>query len=312
MDERAVFVRRHGRAGNAVVEDAINFRKRRAGPAPRIRHSHRVRLSPVCGSRRARGFLYDAILFTAVAPLADTEADVAHAKSIAVVARLRVQNSAAFAEVRTAADVVLEGEAHVRGRLHGVALRIVRKDAGLARAATGGAARLARVRDCLDTAAAAHVNDAVAVPALLAEMSCAPRVRHAQWVIWVGAPLGWCRQSRARRRAVAISAHVVGPGVRERGRVDARRRGGTFTGGITIVGAARKRVVLDSVLIVALAPRVGAVRGVAAPVLAVGGRAECRGGAHHGEADRNEGCGLHHEIFLGAGRCGLTVRVGRE
>ena len=54
VDVRLGNVRGHGRAGNAVVEDATNFRKRRAGPGPLTRRSHRVRIRPVDGSPRAR------------------------------------------------------------------------------------------------------------------------------------------------------------------------------------------------------------------------------------------------------------------
>ena len=175
MDELVVHVGRFG-AWDDVVEGAANVRKRRAGTGPRS---------------ATRGLLHLAVVFAGVPVATGGETSVANLLPVAVVARLRADNSAGFAEVRTAAVVAPEG---------GAAEALC---AGPARATAVVAARLARVRDVLDAVGAANVYDAEHVPALVAEVLGAPRDAEAKGVARVVAPRRRRCRRRARLRAVA-------------------------------------------------------------------------------------------------------------
>ena len=202
MDELVVHVGRFG-AWDDVVEGAANVRKRRAGTGPRS---------------ATRELLHLAVVFAGVPVATGGETSVANLLPVAVVARLRADNSAGFAEVRTAAVVAPEGGAATTCVSCGVEALC----AGPARATAVVAARLARVRDGLDAVGAANVYDAEHVPALVAEVLGAPRDAEAKGVARVVAPRRRRCRRRARQRAVAHPAlslpHQLNVGARRGGR----------------------------------------------------------------------------------------------
>ena len=175
-------------------------------------------------------------------------------------------------------------------------VRVVRKNAGLALAASLVAAIPARIRRGLNirerscrrgegVSGTADVYDAESVCALLAMLDVAPRSRVAV------APWSRCGGRRARVRTVrstAWRAKAVGNCALR------RSRAARAVNAVAVVAPCSSSVGVLVCCVKALAPRVAVVRGVALPVRAVRGGPTHLGGDRADEGKDGNGGKLHY------------------